>query len=432
MNPLIKAEDLSKQYVIGGPQRYYSFRETLIEQFKAPLRWIKYGGRIRKDKKRIWALKDVSFEVKQGEVIGIIGRNGSGKSTLLKILSRITEPTKGKAEIRGRVASLLEVGTGFHPELTGRENIYLNGTILGMRKFEITRKFEEIVSFAETEKFIDTPVKHYSSGMHVRLAFAVAAHLNPEILLVDEVLAVGDVAFQKKCLGKMGDVAQGGRTILFVSHQMAAIKSLCNRAILLDGGHLVHSGNVDEIIDKYLKTETETSKTGIIPDNVQRLYSTDEAKFRRVQLSDVAGKPSSQFYLGQPFRVTLTLDVLKNIQDAVIEVSIVSLDGVHVTHSNSLDEGKPPIHLREGRHIINVDMNITLLPRVYSLLLGIHHLNGTTIDWIERALDFTIVNVGHNSSDHYQWESVRGYVRPIAHWNFTPSVQRAISSEKVI
>jgi lipopolysaccharide transport system ATP-binding protein len=202
----------------------------------------------------IWALKGVSLGIKRGEVVGIIGRNGAGKTTLLKVLSRITEPTEGWAEIRGRVRSLLEVGTGFHPELTGRENIYLNGAILGMRKGEINRKFDEIVYFAEIEKFIDTPVKRYSSGMYVRLAFAVAAHLEPEILLVDEVLAVGDVAFQKKCLGKMGDVATEGRTVLFVSHNMAAVENLCQKGVLLDGGKVVMQANINSVIQHYLKT----------------------------------------------------------------------------------------------------------------------------------------------------------------------------------
>ncbi|MCA9896469.1 MAG: ABC transporter ATP-binding protein, partial [Anaerolineae bacterium] len=203
----------------------------------------------------LWALKDVSFEVKRGEVVGIVGRNGAGKSTLLKILSRITEPTSGHAEIHGRVGSLLEVGTGFHPELTGRENIYMNGAILGMRRSEIDRQFDEIVAFAEIERFLDTPVKRYSSGMHVRLAFAVAAHLEPEILLVDEVLAVGDVEFQRKCLGKMEDVAQGGRTVIFVSHNMAAVKDLCQRAFLLKEGELEFVGSVDATIRRYLETQ---------------------------------------------------------------------------------------------------------------------------------------------------------------------------------
>ncbi|MGC8960577.1 MAG: ABC transporter ATP-binding protein, partial [Chloroflexia bacterium] len=239
----IRVEGLSKRYRIGQREPYRALRDVLARGLAAPFRATASvfrrsgpnGNGIRGEN-YIWALKDVSFEVKRGEVVGVIGRNGAGKTTLLKILSRITEPTEGYAEIHGRVGSLLEVGTGFHPELTGRENIYLNGAILGMKKAEIDKKFDEIVAFAEVEKFIDTPVKRYSSGMYVRLAFAVAAHLEPEILLVDEVLAVGDAAFQKKCLGKMGDVAKGGRTVLFVSHQMNSIRKLCDRCIWLDAG----------------------------------------------------------------------------------------------------------------------------------------------------------------------------------------------------
>src|SRR5207247_905772 len=236
----IRVENLSKRYEIGAAKRRHdTLRDQLADGLKALFR---NKGQPRQRKESIWALKDVSFEIKHGEVVGFIGRNGAGKSTLLKILSRITEPTAGHAEVRGRVGSLLEVGTGFHHELTGRENIYLNGAILGMKKAEIDRKFDEIVDFSGVEKFIDTPVKHYSSGMHVRLAFAVAAHLEPEILLVDEVLAVGDAAFQKKCLGKMGDVAKKGRTVLFVSHNMAAVTRLCPKAILLDNGSIALSG----------------------------------------------------------------------------------------------------------------------------------------------------------------------------------------------
>jgi lipopolysaccharide transport system ATP-binding protein len=232
----IRVEGLGKQYRLGGPRERY---DTLRDQIR---KWSSLRGLLRRATRAehrppFWALKDVSFEVEPGEVVGIIGRNGAGKSTLLKILSRITEPTEGAADIHGRVGSLLEVGTGFHPELTGRENVYLNGAILGMRRAEIGRKFDEIVAFAEVEKFIDTPVKHYSSGMYMRLAFAVAAHLEPEILIVDEVLAVGDAEFQKKCLGKMGDVAKSGRTVLFVSHNMQTIANLCQLCICLkDGG----------------------------------------------------------------------------------------------------------------------------------------------------------------------------------------------------
>ena len=234
MKPIIQVENLGKLYRIGAKQASYTtLRESLTDIARAPWRLLKRNGQSNPE---IWAIRDVNFEIQQGEVVGMIGRNGAGKSTLLKLLSRITEPTTGRIELNGRIASLLEVGTGFHPELTGRENIYLNGAILGMAHLEINRKFDEIVAFAEVEKFIDTPVKHYSSGMYLRLAFAVAAHLEPEILLVDEVLAVGDGRFQRKCLDKMQDVGKQGRTVIFVSHNMAAVTRLCPRAILLHDG----------------------------------------------------------------------------------------------------------------------------------------------------------------------------------------------------
>lgn len=246
----IQAENLSKQYTIGTAIiRHDTLRDQLMDGLTSLFR---RNGHAAPISDTIWALKDVSFEIKQGEVVGIIGRNGAGKSTLLKILSRITEPTTGRAKVYGRLASLLEVGTGFHGELTGRENIYLNGAILGMRKTEIDRKLDEIIAFAEIDRFIDTPVKRYSSGMYVRLAFAVAAHLEPEILIVDEVLAVGDSAFQRKCLGKMGSVAKEGRTVLFVSHNMPAVQSLCSRVILIHGGKCIANGNPHEIIHSYL------------------------------------------------------------------------------------------------------------------------------------------------------------------------------------
>jgi lipopolysaccharide transport system ATP-binding protein len=254
----VRVQDLSKRYRIGRARRRHdTLRDALVTGLRAPVDRLRRGGSSCGSSRgrfedTIWALKDVTFQVQRGEVLGIIGRNGAGKTTLLKILSRITEPTKGRAEIHGRVGSLLEVGTGFHPELTGRENVYLNGAILGMRKAEIDRKFDEIVDFAEIEQFLDTPVKRYSSGMYVRLAFAVAAHLEPEILVVDEVLAVGDVEFQKKCMGRMGKVAQGGRTVLFVSHNMAAIQDLCNRSLLLQDGTLGLVGGVREVIGQYL------------------------------------------------------------------------------------------------------------------------------------------------------------------------------------
>ncbi|MDE2060230.1 MAG: ATP-binding cassette domain-containing protein [candidate division NC10 bacterium] len=271
----IRAENLGKLYRIGHRERYRALRDTLTDAMYAPLRRIRSAfqrpsvpaSEHANEDNTFWALKDVSFEIMCGEVVGIIGRNGAGKSTLLKILSRITEPTEGTVELHGRVGSLLEVGTGFHPELTGRENIYLNGAILGMKRIELDRKFDEIVAFAEIEKFLDTPVKHYSSGMYVRLAFAVAAHLEPEILLVDEVLAVGDAAFQKKCLGKMSDVSKAGRTVLFVSHNMQAVNSLCSRGIFLSTGKIAGSGDVASVVKVYL-----ASATGHVPERLEQVW----------------------------------------------------------------------------------------------------------------------------------------------------------------
>src|SRR6478672_7350229 len=254
MAPVIQARGLSKCYRLGERERYGALRDSIVAAVTAPVRWLnsKSNGESGTDERTIWALRDVSFEIEQGEIVGIIGRNGSGKSTLLKILSRITEPTIGSAMVLGRVGSLLEVGTGFHPELTGREKVFVNGAILGMKRAEISRKFDEIVAFSEVGPFIDTPVKHYSSGMQMRLAFAVAAHLEPTILLVDEVLAVGDIAFQKKCIGKMGDVAREGRTVLFVSHDLTSVQVLCQRAIRLAHGHVQGIGAVNEQINAYL------------------------------------------------------------------------------------------------------------------------------------------------------------------------------------
>jgi lipopolysaccharide transport system ATP-binding protein len=263
----IKIENLSKKYRLGAHHGYKTFRETLVSVAKAPFQRLRsplgYNTDLENkidESEFIWALKDVNLEVERGDVVGIIGRNGAGKSTLLKILSKITEPTDGRIELRGRVGSLLEVGTGFHPELTGHENIYLYGAILGMDRWEVTRKFDEIVAFAELEKFIDTPVKRYSSGMYMRLAFAVAAHLEPEILLVDEVLAVGDAAFQKKCLGKMEDVATEGRTVIFVSHNMGAVESLCSKGILLESGKKTSEGKIHDVVSEYLSRHYENTE----------------------------------------------------------------------------------------------------------------------------------------------------------------------------
>lgn len=267
MKPAISVENLGKSYRVShesGRKGYRTLRESLASIATAPLRRLRCTATDGASSEEFWALKDVNFEVRPGEVVGIIGRNGAGKSTLLKVLSRITKPTHGEIAVSGRVGSLLEVGTGFHPELTGRENIYLNGSILGMSKREISRRFDEIVAFAEVERFLDTPVKRYSSGMYVRLAFSVAAHLNPEVLFIDEVLAVGDASFQKKCLSRMGDVAAEGRTVLFVSHNMAAVKSICTTAYLFSGGRVADAGAVDRVVSAYLSEAGRLVQTPLV------------------------------------------------------------------------------------------------------------------------------------------------------------------------
>jgi lipopolysaccharide transport system ATP-binding protein len=422
MQTIIKTSNLSKQYRIGARQEgYTTLREALVGAARSPLGWL--GRRGGGPGEQVWALKDVNFDVQPGEVVGVVGRNGAGKSTLLKILSRITKPTTGAVDLYGRVGSLLEVGTGFHPELTGRENIYLNGAILGMRRAEIERKFDEIVAFAEIEKFLDTPVKRYSSGMYVRLAFAVAAHLEPEILIVDEVLAVGDAQFQKKCMGKMGDVARRGRTVLFVSHNMVAVKTLCNRALLLEGGRVTRDGDVDGVVDAYLTVGTDMAKTGIISDDAPRACGTGAAKFRSVRIRDTSGNGVSQLYLGQPFRVVLALDALREVRDAFVEVNVATLDGSPVTFCSTIDGDQAPIDVPAGHHEITLEMDVVLLPRQYSFLVSIHQIDGTTIDSVQRVLDFTVLRVAQSGADSYRWTDVRGYVRPPARWR-SPSLFR--------
>jgi lipopolysaccharide transport system ATP-binding protein len=296
MKPIIRARGLSKQYRIGAARpAYRTLRDALVETLRSPLG---RGPRLsrRGTGERVWALKDVSFDVMPGEVVGFIGRNGAGKSTLLKILSRITEPTDGRVELFGRVGSLLEVGTGFHPELTGRENVYLNGAILGMSRREISGKFDEIVAFAEIERFLDTPVKHYSSGMYTRLAFAVAAHLEPEILIVDEVLAVGDAAFQRKCLGKMEDVRHQGRTVLFVSHQLSAVEKICSRALVIRSGEIEFEGGTQSAISRYLK-DLEVS-VGVSDFRSARRSGTGEVRLTGFSVEDGCGNKTPVIFSG--------------------------------------------------------------------------------------------------------------------------------------
>jgi len=345
----IRVEGLGKRYRLGQQVGYKTLRETFFLAYHTPTRVL--GQRLlarrqAQDRRRktedaglrspvssqsdhIWALKDVSFEVKCGEAVGIIGRNGSGKSTLLKILSRITAPTEGYAEMRGRVGSLLEIGTGFHPELTGRENVYLNGAIIGMKKGQIERRFDEIVAFAEIEQFLDTPVKRYSSGMYVRLAFAVAAHLQPEILIVDEVLAVGDTAFQKKCLGKMGSVTEEGRTVLFVSHNMTAVRRLCPRAILLDAGHVLEDGPADHAIRAYLESGLRRTARREWPE-LSKAPGNDIVRLRAVRVCAQDGNTTDSIDMRCEVQIQMEYDVLKSGHVLVPNLHFFNEEGLNV------------------------------------------------------------------------------------------------------
>lgn len=334
MKPIIRVENVSKLYRIGNQEASYgTLREAIVEAVRTPFNWLQRGNG-KRNHETLWALKDISFEVAAGEVVGLIGRNGAGKSTLLKVLARITEPTTGRAELYGRVASLLEVGTGFHPELTGRENVYLNGAILGMAKAEINRKFDQIVAFAELEKFLDTPVKRYSSGMYMRLAFSVASHLEPEILLVDEVLAVGDAAFQKKCLGKMGEVAKEGRTVLFVSHNMTAVRSLCERAFWLDKGEIVKTGETGQVVLDYLQEGALTTLERVWEDQATAPGDTT-ARLQQISIRPVGQGPE------EPITVMTALQVdasfYNYVPGAVLNFSVVlyNLEGLAIFNTGS-------------------------------------------------------------------------------------------------
>ena len=403
----IKVEGLSKRYRIGAHQQAYkTLREKLNETAMAPFRAARHlvarNGKgnsqpaIRNSKaETFWALKDVSFEVKQGEVVGIIGRNGAGKSTLLKILSRITEPTEGYADITGRIASLLEVGTGFHPELSGRENIFLNGSILGMKRVEIRRKFDEMVAFAEIEKFIDTPVKHYSSGMYVRLAFAVAAHLDPEILLVDEVLAVGDAAFQKKCLGKMGDVAREGRTVLFVSHNMVAIENLCGRGILLADGQVSYAGGVEDCVAAYMDSGV-ISHEGEVDLSAHATRRSDALPLlRRVRLLDKDDNVKDRFYCGEPMKIEFTFDPVVALRSPQFGIGVDDWMGSRIfSITTYFSDSELPSLEKPCRVTCQID-EIPLAPGRYNLSFSAGTAHNPLIDALDSAMSFDVDSVDY-------------------------------------
>jgi lipopolysaccharide transport system ATP-binding protein len=391
----IHIEHVSKQYMLGKNGHADGLKHVIHDCVTAPLRWLKrpaaspdFKTNGHKMPESFWALKDVSFDIQQGEVVGIIGRNGAGKSTLLKILSRITEQTKGRVEITGRVASLLEVGTGFHPELSGRENIFLNGAILGMGRQEIKKKFDEIVAFAEVEKFLDTPVKRYSSGMYVRLAFAVAAHLEPEILIVDEVLAVGDAQFQSKCLGKMQEVSKGGRTVLFVSHNMEAVLKLCTRAILLAKGGVFATGEPGKITAIYF--EDQISSAGEVDLRQKPRPLSANGMVQLVSAIPVTDQHIWSYPFGEPQALKIQVEAKHSINKIELGIGLFSARGFEVA-SWSSSYAQSLLSLKAGSNMIQINFNeLKLLPGRYYLGLGLRSERGFE-DYISEAVWFEVV-----------------------------------------
>jgi len=378
---VIKVENLTKKFIISheSPERYVSLRDVMAKKAKGII-----GKKQKKavEKEEFYALRDLSFDIRQGDRVGIVGRNGAGKSTLLKVLSRITEPSNGRITIRGRVASLLEVGTGFHPELTGRENIFLNGAILGMTRAEIRRKFDEIVAFAEVEKFLDTPVKRYSSGMYVRLAFAVAAHLEPEILVVDEVLAVGDVQFQQKCIGKMQDVSKNeGRTVLFVSHNMQAIQDLCNKGILLSQGKLVEEGNINRIIETYINNNSHNSAVY----EFKKPVTDIKAYASSLKISDLNNNLSAEIPFGKPWKITIDLIVNEPVQELVLGLGMLTIFGAPVR-----TVWQVPQKLERGHYQATfIEDTVLFSSGSYKLLVGLSE-RGQSLQYIDENILFNI------------------------------------------
>lgn len=409
--PIIEVNTLSKRYVIAHQQMYETFRDTVVELAKKPFRM--FGNRTKVTKEEFWALRDVSFTVQPGQRLGIIGRNGAGKSTLLKVLSQITPPTSGSVTLRGRVASLLEVGTGFHAELTGRENIFLNGAILGMKQSEIRKKFDEIVAFAEIDQFLDTPVKRYSSGMYVRLAFAVAAHLDPEILIVDEVLAVGDTQFQKKCLGKMQDVAQSGRTILFVSHNLGAIKQLCDSAILLDKGCVAASGNTDEIVERYLTSQSQNIGHYEQPSNPKK-----KMNLRKVQLNPGRDMMMNTVNFDEDIVFRIEYEIHQRVPSGLVWIYLQGLDGIMPFASVDYDL-HPELQQPREPGYYQTDLTIPkkwLNTGMYNLVVV---LNANTpvveYDRVE-ALRFEVIDNGTTPKSVFNETGRGGVLQPFLDW----------------
>ena len=403
-HPVIRVENLGKEYIIGGREKgNETFREMLTNSLAAPFRRLRRLKGAVEEEERFWALKDVSFEVQRGEVVGIIGRNGAGKSTLLKILSRITEPTEGEVEIRGRVASLLEVGTGFHPELTGRENIYLNGAILGMSRAEIDRKFDEIVVFAEVEKFLNTPVKRYSSGMYVRLAFAVAAHIDPEVLIVDEVLAVGDRQFQEKCLGRMQSISKKeGKTILFVSHNLDAVQRICSSAIYLRDGQIKLKGDVEFVIDKYTDKAQELKRSADFSYLKER-WGSGRIKIVGMEINDHNKIPVNVLKAGEDYQFIISYEMQACLQEqfnVVASLAISDSRGMTVLLVSSDFEDKYLILQESTGEIYCLIRDFNLAPGNYTLTIFLGRIEGEVFDCLNNVSQIIVAGGNYFGTGH--------------------------------
>jgi lipopolysaccharide transport system ATP-binding protein len=417
MEPVVKVQNVSKQYQIGGLDAgYRTFRETFAGALAWPIRRLQKFG--RRSSETIWALKDIDFVVQEGEILGLIGHNGAGKSTLLKILSRITTPTSGRTEVHGRIGSLLEVGTGFHPDLTGRENIYLNGAILGIRRAQIARRFDEIVAFSEIEQFIDTPVKWYSSGMYLRLAFSVAVHLDTEVLIMDEVLAVGDTAFQEKCLDKMTEIRNQGRTILFVSHNLAAVTRLCRRAIVLDKGHIIADGPSEKVVSEYLGASRRVNSEHTW--SVTERPGNDVVKLSATRVRSRDGRTAQSFSIQEPVAIEMSYEVLTPGCLLIPRVEVFNEEGNHLFTSHDVESvwhrqerpvgfyvstiRIPENFLSEGNMVVHASI-VTHKP---VLMVHLH---------VPKALSFQVVETqGPNTARGEYVGPITGAIRPLLSW----------------
>ena len=424
MKTVLKIENVSKQYrlgVVGTGTLSHDLNRWWSKLRGKEDPYLKIGtsnDRKNNNSDYVWALKDINLEIKKGEVIGIIGRNGAGKSTLLKLLSQVTNPTSGEIKIMGRIASLLEVGTGFHPELTGRENMYLNGAILGMSKIEIASKFDKILDFSGIGSYIDTPVKRYSSGMMVRLGFAVAAHLEPEILVVDEVLAVGDADFQKKCIAKMKEVASEGRTVLFVSHNMTSIRNLCEKGVVLESGKVIFSGSsIDAISYYFSQNENKENKIVSVIDPNLSTHNSGEAKFRSAFITNFENDiPMSELSYQEKFKIKSSVEIYKDLENISISISLLNEFGEVVSYAYYAN-GNNLLKLKKGIYQISFECPLDLMPGNFALGLSIYHFySGSTIDYIDYFYPFKVNKETIDNKKEYPWATVHGYVEMNNNW----------------